>query len=46
MASASTHWISASASGLLVPTMSMSSWVNSRNRPGSGFSRRHTEPAW
>ena len=36
--------ISASASGRDEPTVSASHWVNSRNRPGPGFSFRQTVP--
>ena len=36
--------VSASATGLSVPTVSKSHWVNSRNRPLAGRSPRKTEP--
>jgi hypothetical protein len=36
--------ISASASGRAEPTVSASHWVNSRKRPGPGFSLRQTVP--
>ena len=45
-ASAITQATSASASIEPAPTMSMSSCVNSRKRPGAGFSMRHTGPVW